>query len=639
MNQVKLPTALIAHSCQEIAEFSNRNGASGHLATPILSALQDIHARHRENFSGEIAAYIPELAKADPKLFGVALVTADGQIYDVGDSRHLFTIQSISKPFVYGLALEDHGLEYVIGKISVEPSGEAFNSIVFDERTNRPFNPMVNAGAIATTALIKGEGRRHRTARILEMFERFVGHPVSIDSAVCTSERVTGHRNRAIAYLELNFGIVDENIEEHLDLYFEQCSILVSCRDLALMAATLANNGVNPVTGKRAIDEQYVKNVLSVMQSCGMYDYSGEWSYRIGLPAKSGVSGGIIAVLPGQFGIGIFSPLLDERSNSYRGIRVCEELSERFKLHMFRIRTIGGVVIRRSYLGTAVRSKRLRSKEERAILSRVAANICVYELQGDLFFGSMEQLLRRLVADFASISYLIVDVKRVAHIDDCAQALLAQIKDLLAEKGKMLLIAHLPRALEVMLLEDSKTRWSSANFFPDTDIALEYCENQLLIRERDGSARESVVMRPAEMDIVAGFSANEIAQLESIVTKAHYPAGASIIREGELPDSVFLLAAGLVSVNLRLGDGTRHKRLSTIAPGIVFGELALFDDGTRSADVVADEPSICYVLPIAKLNDIAADKPDIRTKLLLNIGLELSARLRRANAEIRSLEE
>lgn len=634
-----MPKALSAYSPRESKEFPTTNGAASPLAAPILSSLQDMHARHRDNFSGQVAAYIPELAKADPRLFGIALVTADGQIYDVGDSRRQFTIQSISKPFVYGLALQDHGLDYVLGKISVEPSGDAFNSIVFDERTNRPFNPMVNAGAIATTALIKGEGRDGRSARILETFAHFVGHPVSIDSTVFESERATGHRNRAIAYLELNFGIVDQNIDELLDLYFEQCSVLVSCRDLAVMAATLANNGVNPLTGERAIDEQYVKNVLSVMQSCGMYDYSGEWSYRIGLPAKSGVSGGIIAVLPGQFGIGIFSPLLDDRGNSRRGIQICEELSERFKLHMFRIRTITGVVIRRSYLGTSVRSKRLRSKEEQALLSRKAASICVYELQGDLFFGSMEQVLRRLVSELETVLYLILDVKRVVQIDDCAQTLLAQTNDLLAEKRKILLIAHLPHAVEVLLLNDQKSHWTNANFFPDTDAALEYCENQLLLEDRHAVTHESVVKQLAEMDIVAGFNASEVTLLQSIVTKVHYPAGVTIIREGAPADALFLLAAGLVSVSLRLGDGTRHKRLSTITPGIAFGELALLDDGQRSADVIADEASVCYVLPIAKLNDVAADKPDIRTKLLLNIGRELSARLRRANAEIRSIEE
>jgi glutaminase len=345
--------------------------------SPILSCLEEIHEKHRGNFEGKVATYIPELAKADPALFGIALATADGRLYEVGDSRHLFTIQSISKPFVYGLALQQHGVEYVLSKVGVEPSGEAFNSIVFDERQNRPFNPMVNAGAIVTTALLRGQGHDERLYGMLQMLNCFAGRPLEIDQKVFLSEKATGHRNRAIAHLERNAGMIDDRIDEHLDLYFEQCSILTSARDLAVMAATLANRGINPLTGERAIEERYVKNILSVMHSCGMYDYAGEWGYRIGLAAKSGVGGGIIAVLPGQFGIGTFSPLLDQQGNSLRGIKVCEELSERFKFHTFEVHSTTGVAVRRRYRGTTVRSNvsvRLRLAKRNA--PKTFGNLC-----------------------------------------------------------------------------------------------------------------------------------------------------------------------------------------------------------------------------------------------------------------------
>jgi glutaminase len=167
------------------------------------------------------------------------------------------------------------------------------------------------------------------------MFRRYTGREMFVDMAVFTSERTTGHRNRAIAHLMLNFDMVDANIDDILDLYFKQCSVLVNCRDLAVMGATLANNGVNPLTGETALDSQYVKDVLSVMYTCGMYDYSGEWAYRVGLPAKSGVGGGIVAVVPRKLGIGVFSPLLDPRGNSVRGVKVCEDLSLHFGLHAF----------------------------------------------------------------------------------------------------------------------------------------------------------------------------------------------------------------------------------------------------------------------------------------------------------------
>jgi len=607
--------------------------------SPIHSALFEIYREYRENFTGKVATYIPELAKANPALFGIALATADGEIYEVGDSRHLFTIQSISKPFVYALALEDHGVEHVMQKIGVEPSGDAFNSIVFDERGNRPFNPMVNAGAIATTALIKGANHEQRLSRLLGKFSDLCGRPVQIDHAIYRSERATGHRNRAIGFLELNAGMITDPIDEHLDLYFEQCSILVSARDLAVMAGTVANNGVNPLTGVQAIEETYVKNVLAVMQSCGMYDYSGEWSYRIGLPAKSGVGGGIIAALPGQLGIGTFSPLLDVQSNSCRGIQVCEAVSQRFKLHMFGIRSTTSVALRKTFRGNAVRSKVQRSNAEQEILNRKARAICVYELQGNLFFATMERLLRQLDADIDSASYLIFDFKRVLEMDECAQTLLAQLNNTLAAKGKILLLANLRQRDAKLLQDDSANGWGMDDIFPDSDSALEWCESQLILEEHSGMIRTNDPVPVAAMDIVASMDAREIALLESVLVKRIYDAKEKIIREGESADSLFLLAAGSVSVYLKLTNGAREKRLSSISPGLAFGELSLLDGRVRSADVVADVPVVCYVLSTEKLNALAIDHPEIRNKLILNIARELSSRLRRADAEIRTLAE
>ncbi len=282
-----------------------------------------------------MADYIPELAKADPEWFGVSVVTVDGRVYEVGDCHQPFTIQSISKAFVYGLALEAHGREVVLAKVGVEPTGEAFNAIILDEVTNRPYNPMVNAGAIATTDLIPGSTATDRLNHLLDFFRRFTGRQIYIDTSVATSERITGSRNRAIAHLMHNFGMISDRIDETLELYFQQCSILVTAHDLAVMGATLANAGINPVTREQAIDPRYVQDILSVMHSCGMYDYSGEWMYRVGIPAKSGVGGGITAVAPRRLGIGTFSPRLDPKGNSVRGIKVCEALTQELGLHPF----------------------------------------------------------------------------------------------------------------------------------------------------------------------------------------------------------------------------------------------------------------------------------------------------------------
>ena len=305
------------------------------VVSPFREYLKDLHEKYRSLDEGAVADYIPELASADPNWFGICAVTVDGQVFEVGDCDQLFTIQSISKAFVYGMALEDHGRDYVWSKVSVEPTGEAFNSIVLDQKTNRPYNPMVNSGAIATTDLIKGKGGTERLNRILDMFRRYTGRVLDISVPIFLSEKATGHRNRAIAYLMLNFGMVSERIEETLELYFQQCSIMLNGRDLAMITATLANGGVNPITGERAIDERYVQDVISVMLTCGLYDYSGEWAYRVGMPAKSGVGGGVTAVVPQKLGIGVFSPPLDQKGNSVRGIKVCEDLSRDFGLHLF----------------------------------------------------------------------------------------------------------------------------------------------------------------------------------------------------------------------------------------------------------------------------------------------------------------
>ncbi|WP_088891865.1 glutaminase A [Leptolyngbya ohadii] len=301
----------------------------------LPSVLEELHTQHQSLRSGKIADYIPELAKANPDWFSICVTTVDGQQFAVGDAEQRFTIQSISKVFVYGLALEDHGRDRVLAKVGVEPTGDAFNAIVLDEQSKRPYNPMVNAGAIATTSLIKGHGATDRLNRMLAMFERYVGHEPYLDMPTFMSERTTGHRNRAMAHLMLNFGMIDEKIDEALDLYFQQCSLLVDCRDLSVMAATLANRGVNPLTNVQAVSACYVRDILSVMYTCGMYNFAGEWAYKVGLPAKSGVSGGIIVVVPDRMGIAVFSPLLDARGNSWRGVKVCEELSQRFGLHLF----------------------------------------------------------------------------------------------------------------------------------------------------------------------------------------------------------------------------------------------------------------------------------------------------------------
>ena len=303
--------------------------------------LDRLHAEYATHDSGEVATYIPELARADPDRFGVSLVTTEGRMFEAGHCDTPFTIQSISKPFTYGMALEEFGRDQVAKHVGVEPSGDAFNSIELQTGTNRPFNPMVNSGAITVTALLHHRHGPRTIDHIVGRFSALAGRQLSIDPEVYESERRTGHRNRAIAHLLLNFGMVPGEAESALDVYFRQCAITVTSRDLAVMAATLSNMGRNPLTGDTAFELATVKDVLSIMFTCGMYDYSGQWAYRVGMPAKSGVGGGVIAVVNRQLGIGTYSPRLDPYGNSWRGVEVCAELSSRLGLHVFDCLNVG----------------------------------------------------------------------------------------------------------------------------------------------------------------------------------------------------------------------------------------------------------------------------------------------------------
>ena len=300
-----------------------------------MDCLQQLYHKYLPCREGEIYTSEPDLVDINRDAFGICVTTVSGHIYSVGDCDLPFLIQSISKVFTYGLALEDWGRDEVLERVDVEPTGDAYNSIIkVQSQSKRPYNPMVNAGAIATTSLVKGKGPAQRLNRLLEMYHRYIGHRVFVDTSTFMSERMNGDRNWAISYLLRSFSMISGDIGQTLDLYLQQCSVLLNCQDLALMGATLANNGVNPLTAERAIQADYVRDLLSVMYTCGMYDFAGGWVYQVGFPAKSGVSGGIIGVVPGKMGIAVFSPPLDERGNSIRGIKVCEELSRHFGLHV-----------------------------------------------------------------------------------------------------------------------------------------------------------------------------------------------------------------------------------------------------------------------------------------------------------------
>jgi glutaminase len=606
---------------------------------PIDDYLADLHRRIARINDGAVATYIPELAKADPGYFGIAVATVDGKVYTAGTTDIPFTIQSISKAFVYGHALAEYGREHVLRHVGVEPTGEAFNSIVLDDAHNRPFNPMVNAGAIAASGLIEGATPEARVANMLGVLSAFAGRPLAVAEDVFRSEQATGHRNRAIAWMMLNSGMIEGDPESILDIYFRQCSVEVTCADLAVMAATLANDGVNPVTRERALPREYIQDVLTVMNSCGMYNYAGQWSYEVGMPAKSGVSGGIIAVIPGQIGIGVYSPPLDENGNSVRGVHVCREISDTFGLHVFRNHTNSGAVIRRELRGDVIRSKRMRTPEERHLLDEAGRRICLLEVQGALFFGSTERLIRRADQLAETADFLILDFRRVHDADDAARRLILELHTWLAGRGKRLIFTHIAADGPLAGLGAESLGDLSEIVFEHRDRALEFCENKLIA----GASRTHDLSKfsLSALNIFAGLNRDELRQIEAAVRPFVFEKGQAIVREGDEAHLFFVVARGTVTVQLRVkaGDAERIVRVASLGPGVSFGEMALLDRGRRSADVVADERVVCYGFSVDHLREIGAAYPNIMTTILGNMMRDFSERLRRANDEVRALEQ
>ncbi|MFH8767015.1 glutaminase [Streptomyces althioticus] len=373
----------------------------------LAEALGDVAS----DASGETAGYIPELATADPDRLGAAFAMVDGEVYGAGDIDTSFTIQSISKPFVHALALADRGFDSVLAKVGVEPSGEAFNEISLEGGTGRPLNPMINAGAITVHSLAGAEDLRpaERVERVTDGLSSFAGRRLEMDEAVHASEMEHAHRNLAIAYMLGSHGVLTGDVRGVVDGYVRQCSLLVTARDLAVMAATLANRGVNPLTGERVVPERVVRQVLSVMYSCGMYDAAGDWATQVGIPAKSGVAGGLIGALPGQIGIATFSPRLDRHGNSVRGVSLFERFSSDMGLHVMEV--------------PAAARAALRAND---VLGSGPDALRVLQLQGGIRFAGAERVVREVVETAHLDVRVALDLTRVHSMDDVARRVLLE---------------------------------------------------------------------------------------------------------------------------------------------------------------------------------------------------------------------
>jgi glutaminase len=326
-NRVSVVARLAASMTLALA-LAGASVASAQPAADIDAALKAAHAKFLNLKEGKNADYIPALAKVDPNIYGIALVTVDGRVYTTGDVTSEVSIQSISKVFTMARVVEDQGPLSIENNMGVDATGQVFNSIVAVEQyKGAEMNPLVNPGAITATSMVGGATRAEVWKKIIDTYSEFAGRTLSVNQEVFKSEAETNQRNQAIAMLMYAYGHIKDNPLQACDVYTEQCAVSVNAKDLAEMAATLANGGRNPVTGKQCMSTANVPRVLAVMATAGLYDDSGKWLYTTGLPAKSGVGGGIIAVSPGKFGIAVISPPLDAAGNSVKAQKTIAEIS------------------------------------------------------------------------------------------------------------------------------------------------------------------------------------------------------------------------------------------------------------------------------------------------------------------------
>ena len=607
-------------------------------ASAIQELLQDLHQRLAGCTDGAVADYIPELAKACPDDFGIVVAMADGRIYEVGDTDKLFTIQSISKPFAYGLALQKLSLEHMHRKVGVEPSGEAFNAISLDPATGIPRNPMINAGAIATSAQIQHFAGHEAETLLLHYFSQLAGRPLDIDMEVYASERDTGHRNRAISHLLRNFDVIEADVEPGLDLYFRQCSIRVTCRDLGVMAATLACQGRNPLTGARPLDPEVTVQMLSLMGTCGMYDYAGQWLHDVGMPAKSGVGGGVLAVVPGRFGIATYAPPLDNFGNSVRGVAACKELSRRLDLHLYNQNPQGKTAIRRSYSGLQSHSRRWRPNAQAVRLRDQGEALRVLHAQGVLDFAATEQLLatlEQLLRGGARV--ILIDLHQVQELPPQSLVMLLDALALLGREGAAVVLS---RGQHLRLEVDSRvlTELEHVHQQEELDLALELAESLLL----QAIAPDLHEAESGDSLVLQQMDAEHLDRLEALLQPLQVAAGERVIRRGDDGDTLYFVDHGRFtsSVSLVLGNGERrHTRVATVTDGMCFGEIAFLSGQPRTADVIADQDSQCRVLHRRDFDHLRVEHPETAIQLLLALSGELSWRLSRTTRQLTVLEQ
>jgi glutaminase len=595
----------------------------------VLDYLDSVYRELSGDRSGSVADYIPELAVVDPDSFGICLATSDGYVYEAGDSRKRFAIQSVSKPFTYALALADRGLAAVAAKIDVEPSGEPFNEISLDPVSERPRNPMINAGAITAASLVAGGTADERFERLRAYYSRFAGRDLQVDQDMYASEDRTGNRNRAIGYMLRSFGILEEDPQTTLSVYFRQCSIEVDCRDLSLMAATLADSGVHPVTGDRVLTPALTERVLSVMTTCGMYNAAGDWVTEVGLPAKSGVGGGILAVLPGQIGLAVFSPRLDEHGNSVRGVQACRRLSRDLELHFMHVSRAARSAIRASYDVVQTPSRRRRSPQEQEVLLRHGRRARVYELHGDLLFAGAESVIREITGRAGDLDVIVLDIRGIDETAEISVKLLKDLRDQFrAEGGEAVIVdpGHSPLSLAgpdvpadgsadaLNAVATGAPAGSRVRHFLDVNSAIEYAEDAI-ISKHGGRAALARVVSAEDHPLLAGLTQRQVALLRSALVSRSYADGELLAQVGDPAHGLFVVLSGMVDVGITQPHVGRHH-LSMFTAGTTFGVAYAVTERAYDIDANAVGEVQTLLLPVEQLQLLSESAPDLVLALL-----------------------
>ncbi|WP_104168508.1 glutaminase A [Arthrobacter sp. SX1312] len=579
------------------------------MESPIESYLKTIHREISDLRDGKPYSTIPAMANVDPDNFGICLTTVDGYMYEIGDTREEFTIQSISKPFTYGLALADLGMEAVDAKVDVEPSGDTFNEISLAPGSGRPSNAMINAGALTATSLVRSRGGNTRFKRILSTYSQFAGRQLGVDEEIFRSEVEHGHRNRALAYLLRSFDIIESDPTPVIEDYFRQCSVMVNCMDLSVMAATLANSGRNPLTGVEVMDLLAVERVLSVMTTCGMYDDAGSWISTVGMPAKSGVAGGTIAVLPGQVGLAIYSPPLDEHGSSVRGMATSQRLSRDMELHFVRAARAGKSAIRATYDILAAPSGIRRTDEAMDVLREHGHRAQVIELNGDLLFAGTESMVRELSGLDDDVDFVILDLRRVDEVADVSLRLLGEVRENLTAMGCDLVLID----GEGTLAETFKDVDRPVPTFDTRTAAVEWCENELITRYGGDLLLPSTV-EVSQCPALSPLTAEDVEALTLRMEDRTYEKGHVVRRVGQSFGGVYFILSGKIVTSVPGPSGERLK-LTTLSAGMTFGELALGSDDRQETTVKALEDVHVKVLTAQAIRAIEKEDPNLAVEL------------------------